>query len=147
MTDPKDQTVQLPEEFSWHAHPASERKSAATAASFVVLAIASAVWISSQSLLLVGLGVAMLLAALNRFFLRSRFSIDQNGITARFPLRIQRLKWRDTRRFLVDERGGYLSSRSKRSWLDAYRGLHVLFGSHRTQVIARIRAHLPEHGG
>ncbi len=84
----------------------------------------------------------VLVFALNRFFFRSRFEIDADGITARFPLRKQRVRWADTRRFVVDDNGGFLSSRVKRSRLDAWQGLHVLFGRQREPVIESIRAHL-----
>ncbi|MHC4414166.1 MAG: PH domain-containing protein [Planctomycetota bacterium] len=134
-------------EFTWHAHPAAERARAATMASLVVICVAGAIYLSFQSIAWSGLGLIVLVAALNRFYFRSRFSIDAEGITARYPLRTQRFRWNDLRRFVVDERGGYLSSRSRRSWLDAYRGLHVLFGRQRESVIERIRAHLPKGDG
>ena len=86
----------------------------------------------------------VLVAALNRFYFRSRFEMDSTGITARFPLRTQRVRWSDTRRFVVDAHGGYLSSRSKQSRLDAWQGMHILFGLQRTAVIERIQAHLGE---
>ena len=89
----------------------------------------------------------VLVTALNRFYFRSRFQIDPEGITARYPLRSQRCRWADVRRFMVDAHGGYLATRSKRSWLDAYRGLHILFGRQRPAVIEQIRAHLPKGPG
>ena len=87
-----------------------------------------------------------LVVALNRFFFPSRFRIDPEGITARFPFQTQRLRWAEIRRFVVDEHGGYLSTRSKLSRLDAYRGLHILFGRHRQAVIDSIRTHLTKGG-
>ena len=40
---------------------------------------------------------------------------DADGITARYPLRSQRCRWADVRRFMADAHGGYLSTRSRRS--------------------------------
>ena len=93
------------------------------------------------------LGAGIMLAALNRFFFPSHFEIDGEGITAEYPLRRLRLSWKDLRRFCHDRHGGYLSTRARRSWLDGYRGMHVLFGARRDAVIEQIRAHLPEGGG
>ena len=93
------------------------------------------------------LAAVVLVAALNRFFFPSRFVIDDQGITARYFFRRQRLRWDDLRRFAHDRNGGYLSSRSRRSWLDAYRGLHILFGEKRDAVIEHIRDRLPKGGG
>ncbi|MCZ6445794.1 MAG: PH domain-containing protein [Planctomycetota bacterium] len=134
------------EEFSWHAHPAGERIGAAVGAVVVVIAVTGAIYLAFQSIAWSLLALVVLIATLNRFFFPSRFSIDPDGITARYLLRTQRYRWKDLRRFVVDKRGGYLSTRSRRSWLDAYRGLHVLFGEHRTSVIERIRCQLPQGG-
>jgi hypothetical protein len=130
-------------EFTWQAHPARERRGAAVTGSLIIVATAAAILFSFQSYAWSAIAIVVLVAALNRFYFRSRFRIDPDGITARYPLRSQHCRWADVRRFLVDEHGGYLSTRSRRSWLDAYRGLHILFGRKRPEVIERIRAHLP----
>lgn len=130
--------------FTWHAHPAGERTGPAVLGLVIVAALAAAVWMAVHSIAWMAVSAIVLVAALNRFYFRSRFEIDADGITARYPLRTQRLRWSDTRRFVVDDHGGYLSSRSKRSRLDAWQGLHILFGRQRTTVIERIQAHLGE---
>lgn len=134
-------------ELAWHAHPAVERAGAAVFAAATVLSVGAAVGVATASVAWGVLGLVVLVAALNRFFLPSRFVIDSDGITARYPLRRQRYRWRDVRRFLVDEHGGWLSTRATRSWLDPHRGLHVLFGRQRQAVIDRIRAHLDREAG
>jgi len=85
----------------------------------------------------------VLLVALNRFFFPSRFEIDDEGITAHYLLSSQRLEWAGLRRFLHDENGGYLSTRARRSRLDAWKGMHILFGDERDRVISLIRERLP----
>ena len=137
----------LPAEFNWQAHPATERVGAALGAAATMVAAAAAIFVSFQSIAWSGLALAVLVLALNRFYFPSRFQIDSDGITARHPLRSQRFRWDDIRRFVVDARGGYLSTRSKRSWVDAHRGLHILFGSQREAVIEQIRAHLQQGAG
>lgn len=136
-----------PTEFSWCAHPAGERTRAAILGLAIVAAIAACVWVAFGSVAWTAFSAAVLVAALNRFFFRSRFAIDADGITARFPLRTQRVRWVDTRRFVVDEHGGFLSARARRSRLDAWQGLHVLFGPQREAVIERIRGHLGAEDG
>jgi hypothetical protein len=133
----------LPVEFSWQAHPAGERLGAAVVGSLIIVAAAAAILISFESYAWSAAAIVVLVVALNRFYFRSRFRIDPEGITARYPLRSRRCRWAEVRRFMVDEHGGYLSTRARRSWLDAYRGLHILFGRQRPEVIERIRAHLP----
>lgn len=133
-----------PVEYAWRAHPARERSAAALLAVIVILAVCGAVLLSAGSVGWAAGSAVILVVALNRFFFPSRFAIDADGITASYPLRSQRMTWVGLRRFVFDRHGGYLSTRARRSWLDAYRGMHVLFGSSRDAVIERIRAHLPE---
>lgn len=134
-------------EFTWTAHPATERSGAAVAGLGVVAAIAAAVFLSFESVWWSLAAVVFLLLSLNRFYFPSRFCIDDDGITARFPLTTRRLSWSQVRRFVRDERGGYLSTRGRRSWLDAYGGLHVLFGDDREAVVERIRERLDPGDG
>jgi hypothetical protein len=136
-----------PTQFSWCAHPARERRGPAIAGLAIVAAFAAAVWVAFGSTTWAVFSAVVLVAALNRFYFRSRFDIDADGITARFPLRTKRVRWADTRRFVVDDNGGFLSPRATRSRIDAWRGLHVLFGSQREPVIGRIRAHLAPGDG
>jgi len=136
-----------PTHFSWSAHPARERRGAALAGLAIVVAFAAAVWVAFGSVTWAVFSVVVLVGALNRFYFRSRFDIDADGITARFPLRTKRCLWADVRRFVVDANGGFLSPRARRSRLDAWQGLHVLFGSQRDPVIERIRAHLSGEDG
>ena len=131
-------------DFTWQAHPARERVGAATLAISLIGALAGAVGMSFQSPIWAAAALLVLLAALNRFFFPSRFVINADGITARYLLHTQQIRWRDIRRFVQDDRGGYISTRAKRSWLDAYRGMHILFGTQRETVIKRIRARLSD---
>ncbi len=138
------QNLQPAAAFTWYAHPAGERTGPAVLGLVIVAALAAAVWTMVHSIAWTVVSAIVLVAALNRFYFRSRFEIDSDGIIARYPLRTQRLRWSDARRFVVDAHGGYLSSHSKRSRLDAWQGLHILFGRQRAAVIERIRAHLGE---
>ncbi len=92
-------------------------------------------------------GMLVLVLALNRFFFVSRFSIDGEGITARYPLKRMSLQWKNLRRFAHDARGGYLSTRAVRSRMDAYSGMHVMFGDCRETVISLIQKCLREKEG
>lgn len=129
------------QEFSWQAHPARERVGGALGGVGVIMAVGGVVYFSFGAGWSI-LSVIVLVGALNRFFFPSRFTIDPEGITARYPLRTQRFRWGDLRRWAVDRHGCYLSTRARRSRLDAYRGMHVLFGRYREAVLDRIRDHL-----
>lgn len=136
-----DQTGQT-QEFAWRAHPAREQTGKAIAAGLLILALAAAAgvafgpWWTPFTL-------AVLMMALNRFFFPSRFAIDRESITAQYPLRRLRMRWCDLRRFVHDGHGGYLSTRARRSRMDAYTSMHILFGLDPQGVIGEIRARMP----
>jgi hypothetical protein len=127
--------------LAWQGHPARERPGATLGAAAIIVAAGAAAWFSFGPAWGVA-AVIVLVAALNRFFFPSRFVIDEEGITARYPLRRQRLCWAELRRFVHDEHGGFLSTRVRSSRLDAYSGMHLLFGTHRDAIVEQIRARL-----
>ena len=132
----KDSTNEI---LIWRVHPFRERIGAACFAVGVLLAMA---WLAAelmQSLWWAVMAFLFLAVSLNRFFLPSEFQIDDDGVTVRSFFKVSRLRWLQIRRFLHNEQGGFLSTRSKCSFLDSFRGIHLLFGENREAVIDRIR--------
>ena len=128
--------------FSWRVHPFRERFGAAC---FAVSVLAAMAWLAAelmQSLWWAVMAFLFLSASLNRFFLPSEFQIDDDGVTVRSFFKVSRLNWLQVRRFLHDKHGGFLSTRSKGSVFDSFRGIHLLFGENREAVVDRIRRHI-----
>ena len=128
--------------LSWRVHPFRERFGAACFAVSVLLAMA---WLAAelmQSLWWAVMAVLFLAASLNRFFLPSEFQIDNDGVTVRSFFKVSRLRWLQIRRFLHDKHGGFLSTRTKASFFESFRGIHLLFGENREAVVNRIRSHM-----
>jgi hypothetical protein len=132
-------------EFTWWAHPARERTGAAVAGGAVIVAFAVLAGVLMSNPWWAVFAAGIFLVCLNRFYLPSRFSIDEEGITARYPLSHRRLRWADLRRFALGEHGAFLSTRAAASRMDTS-GVQVLFGGDRESVVARIRSHLPDRG-
>ena len=131
-------------ELSWKAHPFRERLLAGALSSLLILALGAAIYVSTGNPAWSILAIIVLVLALNHFYFPSRFEIDQDGITARYLLSRKHYEWSSVRCFLWDRRGAYLSTRGKRSWLDAYTGLTVLFGPNRAEIMQLIRRHMDE---
>ncbi len=128
--------------FSWVAHPAREQPGRLIVAVIWIAATMLVVFATTNSVFWAALTIVVLVFALNRFFVPSAFELDEEGITARYPLRTRRYEWREIRRFAHDSDGGYLSTRAVPSRLDAHRGMHLLFGTCRTEAINEINLHL-----
>lgn len=147
----RPQSDVLPDVLQWTAHPLRQHRGRAAAAIVVVLLCGVMVATSFQTpmtgLLAAGGAMAVLLLTLNRFFLPTTFAIDREGISAAWPLRRQRLRWTDLRRFAHDDEGGFLSTRRNPTRWQLLRsscGMHVLFGGRPDAVIEAIEKHLPK---
>jgi len=89
------------------------------------------------------LAAVILVVACNRHFFPTRYEIDAEGITARFPLKTVRHSWSELRRFVFNKTGGFLSPRAKPSIQDEYRGISLLFPPDAQTVIQEIALRLP----
>lgn len=132
------------QDFAWCAHPARERLGLTVVALGLIAGFGLLTAVMMGSPLWGVFAGVTLLAVLNRYFFASRFVIDDDGLTAKHPLRRQRVAWADLKRFVHDERGGFLSTYARRTWRDGHRGVQVLFGGQREIVLPRINAHLPD---
>lgn len=128
--------------FLWKAYPALERKFAFISTTLVIIAISILLYISFQSLFWSVFSVVILIISLNRFYFPSVYTIDSKEIIAKYFFRKQRYLWKNIRRFNYTKYGGYLSGRKQPSRLDAFRGMHILFGSHRDDIISKIQTYL-----
>lgn len=130
----------------WRVHPVRERVGAAF---FAVVVIAAMAWLATELMQNFWWGVFAFViptVSLNRFFLPSEYRIDESGVTVRTVLKLKQLRWNEIRRFLHDGRGGYLSSRSKDSFLESFRGIHLLFSENGDDAITHIRQYMNREG-
>lgn len=137
--------------IEWSVHPAKQQPIRALAALLVVLVACFFVWLTVggvQQLILAScaavVAAIILLGSLSKFFLQSRFEMDSEQITAYYPFSRRSFKWSDLRRFVVDENGGYLSTRRRPSRWDAFSGMQVLFGPDKDLIEQRIRSLLDQ---
>lgn len=128
--------------ITWRVHPARERVGAACGAVAVIAGFAWAAGAMMENLWWGVFAGLFLFAMLNRFFLTSEFTVDGDGVTARYPWRSIQFTWDDVRRFVHDRRGGFLSTRRRSSMLDAFGGMHLLFAKNRDAVVSRIETRL-----
>jgi len=137
------------ETLTWRVHPARQqpgRTALAVATIVVITAFAAPIMgHPAWSVLIIG----VLVLALNRFFLPSRFTIDETGITASYPMTRQRYRWEQIKRFGHDEDGAFVSHRPRKSVLDGYTGMHLIFNTHdasrRERIVQRIRSMIAAH--
>lgn len=128
--------------FTWKAHPAKQHVGRACLGLVVISLAGLGVAVAAGHPVWGVLGAVALLLSLQRFFFPSSFEIDEAGITARYLMSNKRMRWSAARRLVVDANGGFLSTRGRKSWLDAYRGLHLVWNEQRNEAIAAVEARL-----
>ncbi len=131
--------IETPSLFHWQAYPAKQRVKASIIGGIIIIILGIIILISFQSLILALLAIFVLVLRLNRFYFPSSFSIDNNGVTAKYLLRTQQMEWSKIKRFETDNYGAYISERSVPSRWDAFGGMHILFGNERAKVISLIK--------
>ena len=83
-----------------------------------------------------------MLLSLSSFLLPTGYRLTKEAVEVR-SLGVVRVRpWTEMRRYEVDASGVFLSPFEKRSWLDAYRGVRLLPGGNRDQVVAFVAARL-----
>ena len=140
----------MKETLEWTAHPLREFPRRAVMASLVIFACGLLVAMSVSDVtagVLAGGGAMIFLFFMsNRFFLPSRYRLDQHGIAVRYPVGSRSLRWKDLRRFPHDESGGYLSTRAKSGMFDS-RGISIFFAGRGSEIIPRIKGWMAESQG
>jgi hypothetical protein len=87
-------------------------------------------------------GPLFVLLSLSAWLLPTAYRLTEEALEVR-SLGVTRVRpWGEMRRMEVDETGIFLSPFERRHWLDAYRGVRLLTGGNRDQVVAFVEAKL-----
>ncbi|MBN2448426.1 MAG: hypothetical protein JXO22_16990 [Phycisphaerae bacterium] len=132
------------QDFAWEAHPARERPAAALLAIIVILALAALVYHLAGTAVAGVIAAIVLCLALQRFFFASRYELSADGITAATLMWQRRLRWDEVRLAQFGSQAAWISPLPRRSWREARRGVHVLFGPRRDEILTQLRARLPD---
>ena len=85
------------------------------------------------------LAAGMLAVALGRYFLPTRFELNESGVTARFCGQTRHMNWSNVGRIVVQEAGVFVSPFVKPSRLDSFRGVFVRFVDNADEVVTFVR--------
>ena len=132
----------MPEPLAWSVWPARDRPWAALVlvGSVGILGILIARGTGDRVL-----GVAaplFVLGSLGSFLTRTEYRLTADTVESK-TLGVARARpWGEMRRATVDRTGVFLSPFEKRTWLESYRGMRLLFGGNRDQVVAFVEARI-----
>ncbi|MDP6778292.1 MAG: hypothetical protein QGI83_16170 [Candidatus Latescibacteria bacterium] len=112
--------------------------------SATIVGLSAVVWLSFGGWSYGLLSFCLLTGALLRFYVPTRYRLDDDGVEVSF-LGVERVTpWSRIRRIRSDRRGAFLSPFDRPSRLDAYRGVYLRFSGNRDEVMRFVCHRLPD---
>ena len=141
-TEPPPPEVAEGSALTWTSWPARERPLAAVILVVSSLILGILVRRATGDMVLGVAAPVFVLGSLAAFLFPTEYRLTDKSIEVR-SLGVTRSRpWSEMRRMTVDKTGVFLSPFEKRTWLEAYRGLRLLFGGNRDQVVSFAEARL-----
>ncbi|TMQ66607.1 MAG: hypothetical protein E6K79_01410 [Candidatus Eisenbacteria bacterium] len=142
MAEPHEERPRKAGELSWTAWPARERPLAAAVLIVAAVVLGMLVKKGTDDSFLGVAAPGFVLASLSSFLLPTSYRLTKESLEVR-SLGVSRVRpWTEMRRMTVDRTGVFLSPFDRRNWLEAYRGVRLLFGGNRDQVVAFVEARI-----
>lgn len=139
------QQTDLPKEdegafIEWTSHPVKRRPLISVLATMFLTLAAAVVFFATDSLGFALLALVVLFASLARFYFPTSYRISDRGITVKTVTQTLRKDWSLYRSCYVDKNGILLSTFTRPSRLENFRGLFLLFSGNREEVAAFVKA-------
>jgi len=128
-------TSSLPEKLTWSVRPCTMDRKRCMGVVAVILLFGIGVVLVLDDLFLGVLSVVVLLGSLHSYFFKASYSLSAESVEIKSPFGTQKREWKSFKTFWVDSKGLSLSPFAKRSWLEHYRGMRLLFAENKDEVV------------
>ena len=131
-------------ELVWSSHPLAEEPRLRSALLGVVIgavSVAAAVVFQGSGYGLISL--AVLTGSMSRYFLPTRYRVDEGGVRASHLGRSRMRAWEQIRRADHRRDGIFLSPFPRPSRLDSFQGIYLRFHHNQDQIKDFVQAHVP----
>ena len=133
--DLTDETV---EAFHWSCHPVKKRPLVSVlVTSFVLFAVAY-VYYSFDSVGFALLALIVFSLSLARYYFPTHYRLSEKGVTIKTPTQTISKPWSEYRSFYPDKNGVLLSPFAEPSRLENFRGIYLMYGGKREQIISHV---------
>ncbi|MEW6685046.1 MAG: hypothetical protein AB1393_02415 [Candidatus Edwardsbacteria bacterium] len=122
--------------LKWSIHPIRLSKWRAVIAILVPLLIWILIYFWFHSLFWLILAILLLSGAIWPFFVITHYQMDEQGVTVKRVFYTIKRDWSKIRNFYPDRQGVLLSPFTKPSRLENFRGLYILFGDKKEEVLS-----------
>ncbi len=118
-----------PDKLTWSVRPCTMNWFKFGLVSAVILGFGFLVQLAFGDVFLAVISIAILVGSLHSYFFETSYSLSPEGIEVRGVFGTQKKPWTGFKSFAVDRAGLSLSPFARRSWLEHYRGVRLLFGA------------------
>ena len=130
----------------WQVHLAKEKPRSLVGVAVVVVGMAVAAFFWFGSVVPAIAMVLALLGALSDFLFPVTYTLTLTHASASTPVGKRVMAWKDVKKCYIDDFGVKLSPLSRKSRLEAYRGVYLRFGDKRAEVLDAVARLRPRNG-
>ena len=128
--------------FRWSCHPLRKRPLVSVLVTlFVVFAVAY-VYYSFDSVGFAFLTLIVFSLSLARYYFPTHYRLSEKGVTIKTPTQTISKQWSEYRSFYPDKNGVLLSPFAEPSRLENFRGIYLMYGGKREQIISYVNKYI-----
>ncbi len=152
MTADTDRPIEQPENLpvaeadgpvlEWRVHPALSRPWVTLLVTVFIFVVAFMVWVMMESQWFAVFALVVVFASLAKFYFPTSYRLDPKGITIKTTTQTLKKQWSLYRSYYQDKNGVLLSPFLEPSRLENFRGLYMLFGSKREEVMSIVEHYM-----
>ena len=125
-----------PEALEWSVFPFVEDVRRSALVVLVIAAVAAVVYLAFRDVFLTLLSAAILVASLFSFFTRTTYRLDDEEVVIKSSVGRNAKRWSYFKRYYPDGKGITLSPFERKTRLEPFRSVRLLYGSEKDEVVA-----------
>lgn len=128
--------------LNWSCHPFRKRPLVSVLVTLFVIIAVAYVYYSFDSLGFALLTFIVFSLSLARYYFPTHYRLSEKGVTIKTPTQTISKQWSEYRSFYPDKNGVLLSPFAEPSRLENFRGIYLMYGGKREQIISYINKYI-----
>ncbi|MCH7691549.1 MAG: hypothetical protein IIA17_10975 [candidate division Zixibacteria bacterium] len=128
--------------FNWSCHPVRKRPLVSVLVTLFVIFAVAYVYYSFDSVGFALLTLIVFSLSLARYYFPTHYRLSEKGVTIKTPTQTISKQWSEYRSFYPDKNGVLLSPFVEPSRLENFRGIYLMYGGKREQIISYINKYI-----
>ena len=128
--------------FHWSCHPVKKRPLVSVLVTLFVIFAVAYVYYSFNSVFFALLTLIVFSLSLARYYFPTHYRLSEKGVTIKTPTQTISKPWSEYRSFYPDKNGVLLSPFAEPSRLENFRGIYLMYGGKREQIIFYINKYI-----